>query len=35
MAWEAIEFYLAGLLEKGEEVSTGEGALEYTLTVEV
>jgi len=35
MAWEVIELYLADLQETGEEVPTGEGALEYTLTVEV
>jgi predicted RNase H-like HicB family nuclease len=34
MAREAIELYIEHLLEKGEEVSTEEGLLEYTLTVE-
>ena len=35
MAREAIEIYLEDLQETGEEVPTGEGALEYTLNVEV
>jgi len=34
MAREAVELYIEHLLEKGEEVSTEEGLLEYTLTVE-
>lgn len=34
MAREAIELYIEHLLEKGEEVPTEEGLLEYTLTVE-
>ncbi|NLA99769.1 MAG: type II toxin-antitoxin system HicB family antitoxin [Methanomicrobiales archaeon] len=34
MAREATELYIEHLLEKGEEVSTEEGLLEYTLTVE-
>ena len=35
MAREAVEVYLEDLQEKGEEIPTGEGLLEYTLTVEV
>ncbi|WP_292517921.1 type II toxin-antitoxin system HicB family antitoxin [Methanoculleus sp.] len=35
MAREAIELYIEHLLEKGEEIPTEEGLLEYTLTVEV
>jgi len=31
---EAIEVYIEDLQEKGEEVPTEEGLLEYTLTVE-
>ncbi len=34
MAREAIEVYLEDLQEKGEEIPTEEGLLEYTLTVE-
>ncbi|WP_292727913.1 type II toxin-antitoxin system HicB family antitoxin [Methanoculleus sp.] len=34
MAREAVEVYLEDLREKGEEIPTGEGLLEYTLTVE-
>jgi len=34
MAREAIELYIEDLLEKGKEIPTGEGVLEYTLTVE-
>ena len=34
MAREAIELYVEDLREKGEEVPTEEGLLEYTLTVE-
>jgi len=34
MAREATELYIEHLLEKGEEVPTEEGLLEYTLTVE-
>jgi len=34
MAREAIELYLEDLREKGEEIPTAEGLLEYTLTVE-
>jgi predicted RNase H-like HicB family nuclease len=34
MAREAIELYLEDLREKGEEIPTEEGLLEYTLTVE-
>nr|WP_303714692.1 type II toxin-antitoxin system HicB family antitoxin [Methanoculleus marisnigri] len=35
MAREAIEVYIEGLQEKGEEIPTGEGVLEYTVSVEV
>jgi len=35
MAREAIEVYVEGLLEKGEEIPTEEGVLECILTVEV
>jgi len=34
MAREAIELYIEHLWEKGEEIHTEEGLLEYTLTVE-
>jgi antitoxin HicB len=34
MAREAIELYLEDLREKGEEIPTEEGLLEYTLTIE-
>jgi len=34
MAREAIELYIEDLQDKGEEIPTGEGLLEYTLTVE-
>jgi len=34
MAREAIAFYIEDLQEKGEEIPTEEGLLEYTLTVE-
>jgi len=34
MAKEAIELYIEDLLEKGEDIPTEEGLLEYTLTVE-
>jgi predicted RNase H-like HicB family nuclease len=34
MAREAIELYIEHLQEKGEEIPTEEGLLEYTLTVE-
>ena len=34
MAREAIEVYIEDLQEKGEEIPTEEGLLEYTLTVE-
>lgn len=34
MAREAIELYIEDLQEKGEEIPTEEGLLEYTLTVE-
>ena len=34
MAREAIELYIEHLQEKGEEIPTEEGRLEYTLTVE-
>lgn len=34
MAREAIELYLEVLQDKGEEIPTEEGLLEYTLTVE-
>jgi predicted RNase H-like HicB family nuclease len=34
MVREAIELYIEHLLEKGEEIPTEEGLLEYTLTVE-
>jgi len=34
MAREAIELYLEDLREKGEEIPTEEGLLEYTLIVE-
>jgi len=34
MAREAIELYIEVLQEKGEEIPTEEGLLEYTLTVE-
>lgn len=35
MAREAVEVFLEDLREKGEEVPTEEGHLEYRLTVEV
>ncbi len=35
MAREAVEVYIEELREKGEEVPTEEGLLEYRLTVEV
>ncbi len=35
MAREAVEVHIESLLEKGEEVPTEEGCLEYRLTVEV
>lgn len=35
MAREAIELYIEHLQEKGEEIPTEEGLLEYMLTVEV
>ncbi|BBL68077.1 type II toxin-antitoxin system HicB family antitoxin [Methanoculleus chikugoensis] len=34
MAREATELYIEHLLEKGEDIPTEEGLLEYTLTVE-
>lgn len=34
-AREAIEVYLEDLQEKGEEIPTEEGLLEYTISVEV
>jgi predicted RNase H-like HicB family nuclease len=34
MAKEAIELYIGSLKEHDEEISTEEGTLEYTLTVE-
>ncbi|WP_243668301.1 type II toxin-antitoxin system HicB family antitoxin [Methanoculleus chikugoensis] len=34
MARETIEVYIEGFQDKGEEVPTEEGLLEYTLTVE-
>jgi predicted RNase H-like HicB family nuclease len=34
VAKEAIELYIEGLKEHGEEISTEEGTLEYTLTAE-
>ncbi|NVO65975.1 type II toxin-antitoxin system HicB family antitoxin [Methanofollis tationis] len=34
MAREAIELYIEDLREKGEDIPTEEGLLEYTLTVE-
>jgi len=34
MAREAIELYIEHLQEKGEEIPTEEGLLEYTLTIE-
>ena len=34
MAKEAIGLYIEDLQEKGEEIPTEEGLLEYTLTVE-
>jgi len=34
MARETIELYIEHLQEKGEEIPTEEGLLEYTLTVE-
>ncbi|WP_235809625.1 type II toxin-antitoxin system HicB family antitoxin [Methanofollis ethanolicus] len=34
MAREAIGLYIEDLREKGEEIPTEEGLLEYTLTVE-
>ncbi|MBN1323430.1 MAG: type II toxin-antitoxin system HicB family antitoxin [Methanotrichaceae archaeon] len=34
MAREAIELYIEDLQEKGEDIPTEEGLLEYTLTVE-
>ncbi|WP_221058478.1 type II toxin-antitoxin system HicB family antitoxin [Methanoculleus chikugoensis] len=33
MAREAVEIYIEELREKGEEIPTEEGLLEYTLTV--
>ena len=33
-AREAVELYIEDLQEKGEEIPTEEGLLEYTLTVE-
>ena len=35
MARGAVEVYLESLREKGEEVPTEEGCLEYRLTIEV
>ena len=35
MAREAIELSIEDLQEKGEEIPTEEGLLEYTLTIEV
>jgi len=35
MAREAVEVYIKSLRERGEEVPTEEGCLEYGLTVEV
>ncbi|MCK9306080.1 MAG: type II toxin-antitoxin system HicB family antitoxin [Methanoculleus sp.] len=35
MAREAVEIYIEGLQEKGEEIPTEEGLLECTLTVDV
>lgn len=35
MAREAIELSIEDLREKGEEILTEEGLLEYTLTIEV
>jgi len=34
MAKEAIELYIEHLLEKGEEVPTDGGLLEYTITID-
>lgn len=34
MAREAIELYIEDLRERGEDIPTEEGVLEYTLTVE-
>ncbi|WP_211531110.1 type II toxin-antitoxin system HicB family antitoxin [Methanocalculus chunghsingensis] len=34
MAKEAIEIYIEHLLEKGEEVPTDGGLLEYTITID-
>lgn len=34
MAQETIELYIEDLREKGEEIPTEEGLLEYTLTIE-
>lgn len=34
MAKESIEMYLEDLAERGEEIPTDEGTLEYTLSVE-
>jgi len=34
MAQEAVEVYIEDLMEKGEEIPTEEGLLEYTLTTE-
>lgn len=34
MGKEAIELYIEDLRERGEEIPTEEGLLEYTLTVE-
>jgi Uncharacterized conserved protein len=34
MAKEAIELYIEHLLEKGEEVPTDGGLLEYTVTID-
>jgi len=34
MAREAIELYIEDLQEKGEDIPTEEGLLEYTLTIE-
>ncbi len=35
MAREVVEVYIESLRERGEEVPTEEGCLEYRLTVEV
>jgi len=34
MAREAIELYIESLVERGEEIPTSEGMLEYVLNIE-